>query len=79
MVELWELYQAGEIEKAARLQLRINRARQILHIPSSTNAACYAVLHERGIDAGVPKKPILPVLEEKRSAMIAAFKEEGFL
>ena len=79
MVQLWDLYQAGEIDQAARLQLKVNRARQILHIPSSTNAACYAVLHERGVDAGYPKLPILPVLEEKRVAMIAAFQEAGLL
>jgi len=79
MVELWNLYQAGEIEAAYRLQLKVNRARQVLHIPSSTNAACYAVLHERGVDAGYPKAPILPVLEEKRVAMIAAFREMGLI
>lgn len=79
VVELWDLYQAGEYELAARVQMRVNRARQILHIPSSTNAACYAVLHERGIDVGCPKLPILPVREEKAAAMIAGFREMGLL
>ena len=79
MSELWDLFEASEYGKAARLQLRVNRARQILHIPSSTNAACYAVLHERGIDAGYPKAPILPVKESNRIAMIAAFREMGLL
>jgi 4-hydroxy-tetrahydrodipicolinate synthase len=79
VVGLWDLFQAGELEKAVQAQLRVNRARQILHIPSSTNAACYAVLHERGIDVGYPKAPILPVAEDKRVAMIAAFKEMGVL
>jgi hypothetical protein len=50
-----------------------------LHIPSSTNAACYALLHARGIDAGFPKAPILPVLEDKRVAMIDGFKKMGLL
>lgn len=79
VVELWDLFQAGRMQEAARAQLRVNRARQVLHIPSSTNAACYAVLHARGIDAGYPKAPILPVAEDKRVAMIAAFKEMGVL
>jgi N-acetylneuraminate lyase/4-hydroxy-tetrahydrodipicolinate synthase len=79
MVELWNLYQAGDFDRGYRLQLKVNRARQVLHIPSSTNAACYAVLHERGIDAGYPKAPILPVQEEKRVAMIAAFEEMGLI
>jgi 4-hydroxy-tetrahydrodipicolinate synthase len=79
MSEMWNLFEAAEYEKAAKLQLKVNRARQILHIPSSTNAACYAVLHERGVDAGYPKAPILPVEESKRVAMIAGFREMGLL
>ena len=79
MNELWSLYQAREYEQAAALQLKVNRARQILHIPSSTNAACYAALHARGIDVGYPKAPILPVEEDKRLAMLAAFREIGML
>lgn len=79
MSKLWNLFEAGEYEEAAKLQLTVNRARQILHIPSSTNAACYYVLHARGIDAGYPKAPIIPVVEEKGQAMIAAFKELGWL
>jgi N-acetylneuraminate lyase/4-hydroxy-tetrahydrodipicolinate synthase len=79
VVEMWDLFQAGQYDQAAKVQLRVNKARQILHIPSSTNAACYAVLHSRGIDVGVPKAPILPVAEDKRVAMIAAFKENGLL
>jgi N-acetylneuraminate lyase/4-hydroxy-tetrahydrodipicolinate synthase len=79
VVQLWDLYEAGKYEEAARTQMRVTRARQILHIPSSTNAACYAVLHARGIDVGYPKAPILPVREEKGAAMLAAFREMGLL
>lgn len=79
MVELWSLYKAKRYEEAAALQLRVQRARQILHIPSSTNAACYAALQARGVDVGYPKAPILPVEEEKRQAMLAAFGEMGLL
>ena len=79
MVRLWDLYQAGSYEEAAKLQLTVNRARQILHIPSSTNAAIYHALHARGIDAGYPKAPILPVAEDKGRAMLAGFREIGLL
>ena len=79
MVKLWDLYQAREYEQAAQLQLEVNRARQILHIPSSTNAACYTVLGRRGIDVGVPKLPILPPREENAAAMLAGFEEMGLL
>jgi dihydrodipicolinate synthase/N-acetylneuraminate lyase len=79
LVELWDLFQGGKYQEAARVQMRVNRARQILHIPSSTNAACYAVLQERGIDVGYPKAPILPVREDEGAAMIAGFREMGML
>ncbi|MBN1873546.1 MAG: dihydrodipicolinate synthase family protein [Anaerolineae bacterium] len=79
MVKLWDTYQAGEYEKASDLQLQVIKARKYLHIPSSTNAACYTVLHARGIDAGMPKAPILPVAADKANAMLAAFKEMGLL
>ncbi len=79
MVLLWDLFQEKRYEEAAALQLKVNRARQILHIPSSTNAACYAALHARGVDVGYPKAPVLPVEEDKAAAMIAGFKEIGLL
>lgn len=79
MVDLWNLFETGHYLEAAKLQLKVNRARQILHIPSSTNAAIYHVLHERGIDAGYPKAPVLPVEEGKGAAMVAAFREIGML
>ncbi|MBC7236028.1 MAG: dihydrodipicolinate synthase family protein [Chloroflexi bacterium] len=79
MIELWNLFQAKEFERAAELQLKVNRARQILHIPSSTNAACYAALHARGIDVGYPKAPVLPVEENKAQEMIAEFRKIGLL
>lgn len=79
MVRLWDLLQSGQYQEAARVQMQVNKARQILHIPASTNAACYAALHARGIDVGYPKAPVLPVEDEKRAAMVAGFKEMGLL
>ncbi len=79
MIDLWNLFEAGNYLEAAKLQLKVNKARQILHIPSSTNAATYYVLHERGVDAGYPRRPVLPVEEAKGAAMVAAFREIGML
>jgi N-acetylneuraminate lyase/4-hydroxy-tetrahydrodipicolinate synthase len=79
MIDLWNLFEAGNYLEAARLQLKVNKARQILHIPSSTNAAIYHVLHERGIDAGWPKLPVLPVEEDKGAGMLAAFRQIDML
>jgi len=79
MVELWELLENRKYHEAGKLQLRVNRARQILHIPTSTNAACYTALDARGIDVGRPKAPILPVEKEKANEMLTAFKDIGLL
>ena len=79
MVQLWNLYEAGKYEEASRLQLKVNKARQALHIPSSTNAACYAALNARGVDVGYPRPPILPVEEKDQEAMMAAFRQMGLV
>lgn len=79
MVELWDTFTQGDYDKAAKLQMRVVKARKMLHIPSSTNAACYTVLHARGVDGGVPKAPILPVADDKAAAMLAAFGKMGLL
>jgi 4-hydroxy-tetrahydrodipicolinate synthase len=79
MIQLWNLFEAGNYAEAAKLQLKVNKARQILHIPTSTNAAIYHVLRARGIDAGHPKAPVLGVEEDKGAAMLAAFREIGML
>jgi len=77
MVSLWDAYVAGDYETAAPLQMKVVKARKLLHIPSSTNAACYTVLKARGVDAGVPKLPILPVTDAKSAEMLATFTEMG--
>ena len=79
MAKHWNLFKAGAYEEAAQVQMVVQRARQVLHIPSSTNAACYTVLHARGIDAGYPKPPVLLPLPEKAEAMLAGFREMGLL
>jgi len=79
VVELYETVLKKDYEKAAELQLKVNKARMLLHIAKSTNAACYAMLKERGIDVGVPKHPILPVTDEELRQMKKTFTEMGLL
>ncbi len=79
MVKLWNAYNAKDYETAAKLQMDVVKARKHLHIPSSTNAACYTVLQARGIDAGIPKLPILPVTEDKAAKMLDAYRKMGLL
>mgnify|MGYP006300027167 CR=1 FL=1 len=77
MVSLWDAAQAKDWDTAAKLQMDVVKARKLLHIPSSTNAACYTVLQARGIDGGLPKRPVLPVAEDKAAEMVAAFRAMG--
>lgn len=79
VVELYDTIMKKDYEKAAELQLKVNKARRLLHIAKSTNAACYAMLKERGVDVGVPKRPVLPVTDEELRKMKEAFAEIGLL
>jgi N-acetylneuraminate lyase/4-hydroxy-tetrahydrodipicolinate synthase len=79
VVNLYDTISNSNFKEAAQLQMRVNRARQILHIPSSTNAACYFVLRQRGIDVGIPKEPILPIKESDGAAMIEQYRQMGLL
>jgi len=79
VVGLYDAILSSNFKEAARLQMRVNRARQILHIPSSTNSACYFMLKQRGVDVGIPKEPILPITEADGAAMIEQYREMGLL
>jgi N-acetylneuraminate lyase/4-hydroxy-tetrahydrodipicolinate synthase len=79
VVSLYDAISNSNFKQAAQLQMRVNRARQILHLPSSTNAACYFMLNQRGVDVGRPKEPILPVLEADGTAMVEHYREMGLL
>jgi len=79
VVELYDAILNKNYEEAAKLQLKVNKARMQLHLAKSAIAACYALLKERGIDVGVPKRPILPVTDEELNQMKKAFAGMGLL
>lgn len=79
VVELYDAILNKNYEEAAELQLKVNKARMLLHISKSSNAACYGILKERGIDVGVPKRPILPVTSGELNLMKKGFVEMGLL
>jgi len=63
--ELFKSCEEGKLEKARELQFKVNRIRERVHMLGSPIAVSYAVLHERGVDAGYPRPPFsLP--ERKR-------------
>ncbi len=79
VVSLYNATVEGDYNKAAKLQLKVNEARRALHIPNSTNAACYAMLRERGVEVGYPIRPILQVKEDKLSLMKRKFRQMNLI
>jgi 4-hydroxy-tetrahydrodipicolinate synthase len=79
VVDLYDAAIKKEYEKAAQLQLRVNKARGIMQKANSSIAACYALLKERGVEIGVPKSPMLPMTDEELSQMRKAFSHMGLL
>jgi len=79
VVELYNTIVEKNYDEAAKLQLKVTNASRILSMARSTNAACYAMLRERGVDVGIPKRPILPVTDEELSQMKKAFMRIGLL
>jgi 4-hydroxy-tetrahydrodipicolinate synthase len=59
MVELWNAATAGEMNKAMALQQKVNRIREIMHLSNSI-ISMHAMLKARGIDGGIPRRPLLP-------------------
>ena len=71
MAELWNAAVAGEMEKAMQLQQKVNRIREIMHLSNSI-ISMHAMLQARGIDGGVPRRPLLPADE----GLVAKIKAE---
>jgi dihydrodipicolinate synthase/N-acetylneuraminate lyase len=79
VVELYDATAKKGYEEAARLQLRAIEARKVLTSVKSTTAASHAILKERGIDVGVPKRPILSLSDEESSRLRKGFSQLGLL
>ena len=79
VVDLWNAWVARDYDRAVQVQMRILHARKLLHIAPSANAACYAILRARGIDAGMPKRPVLPAPDDRVAQMLDGFRTLGLL
>jgi dihydrodipicolinate synthase/N-acetylneuraminate lyase len=76
MHEFWDILQTNDGRKSAQMQLKVNRARNILKY-GPTLVVCYEGLIMRGINAGFPRRPYGPVSEETRAKIKAGFTEMG--
>jgi 4-hydroxy-tetrahydrodipicolinate synthase len=77
VVELYQAIVKKNYEEAAKLQLKAAEARMILATAKSATAACHGLLGKRGIDVGVPKRPILSLTDEELSWMRKRFSHLG--
>jgi len=76
VVELFQAVEAKDLDKAAPLQAKVSKMRDIMHL-GPTLPMIQAVLRARGVNAGFPRMPF--VLPEKRllDKAIAEFKKLG--
>jgi N-acetylneuraminate lyase/4-hydroxy-tetrahydrodipicolinate synthase len=59
MTRLWNAAKAGEMDTAMELQQKVNQIRDIMHLSNSV-ISMHAMLKIRGIEAGYPRRPLLP-------------------
>jgi len=77
-VEAYEAVRKRLWDKAVELQLTLIRLRTAIHTVE-TVPCCHAVLKMRGIDVGVPKKPLRPLTEKESVTVKAALEKAGYL
>lgn len=78
MQELWRAFQANDAKLAGQLQLKILQARAVLKM-APTLVVCYEVLRMRGVNAGYPKPPYLPLVGALCEKIKSAFSDLGLL
>ena len=75
IAQLYREYQAGgDRTKLMETQMKVLRVRQITKF-GLTVPTCHAVLELRGVDAGVPRLPFVPVSAEIKQKVKAALQE----
>ncbi|HKT22536.1 MAG TPA: dihydrodipicolinate synthase family protein, partial [Nitrososphaerales archaeon] len=67
----------GEEEKALDGQRLVQRAKAI--VKSGPVAAYYEILRARGIDCGVPRRPLLPTSKSEAERMLAGIRRLGLI
>ena len=73
--KLFKLLEENDLEKAVELQFMINKIRKELHRLGSTIPLVYTLMKLRGVDAGLPRKPFIPLPEELKHDLKALLEE----
>ncbi|MFH0871151.1 MAG: dihydrodipicolinate synthase family protein [bacterium] len=79
VVDLYRACRSKDLEAAAVLQQKTLVVREIMHLAPIAISGIHAILQMRGIDAGIPRAPILPLTPEVSQKMKARLQEEGML
>lgn len=77
--ELWQACQQKAYDRALLLQRKVDELRDIMYSAGSTMVAVYELLRARGIDAGYPRRPFLPLKEEERLQLQDRLRRTGVL
>ena len=72
--KVYDAFQAKEIEKARELQIKANNIMNTL-VDVGLFPAIKYVLNTMGIDAGLPRKPFLPLTDEQKKLVDAVLAE----
>ncbi len=77
--ELWRAFMEGNHQKARELQLRLNLINEVVVKRYNQISAVKAAMAMRGIKAGKPRLPSLPLDEEALGDIKSALREAGVL
>jgi len=79
VMDLYKACRAKDLQAAVALQQKTLVVREIMHLAPIAISGIHAILQMRGIDAGRPRPPILPLAPEIFQKMEARLREEGML
>jgi dihydrodipicolinate synthase/N-acetylneuraminate lyase len=79
VVDLYQACRARDLQTAAALQQKTLVVRDIMHLAPIAISGIHAILEMRGIDAGRPRPPILPLSPDIFQKMKTRLQEEGML
>lgn len=76
--KLYDVYLEGDRDKVMQIQNDVLEVRQITKF-GPTVPTCHAILKMRGVDAGYPRLPFMPVSAETEQRVKEALKKKGLL
>ena len=79
VVDLYKACRSKDLQAAAALQQKTLVVREIMHLAPIAISGIHAILQMRGIDAGRPRPPILPLTPDIFRKMEARLREERML